>query len=140
MKSPQKRRQPVILIADPDEEERSLLRAILKLVGFQVIEATNADQVVKIARRKPPDLLVLDLTLPRLNGAEGVDLIRREAALPSLPVVAVALSNRKTRRPATDSSTFFLPKPIEYERFYTLIDRFLPGQMTAFARSKCLPL
>ena len=139
MKSPRKQRPPVILIADPDEEERLLLRAILKLVGFQVIEATNADQLVKLARREPPDLLVLDLTLPRLNGA-GVDLIRREAALPTLPVVAVALTNRKTRRPAADASTIFLPKPIEYERFYTLIDRFLPGQMTAFARSKCLPL
>ena len=92
-----KRKLPLIMIAGPDEEERALMRAILKLVGFDVIEAFDGPQAVKLAKERSPDLLVIDLTLPRLSGAGAIERIRK-------------------------------------------LDRFLPGQMTALARSKCLPL
>jgi two-component system cell cycle response regulator DivK len=140
MSTKRKRILPLIMIADPDEEERGLMRAILKLAGFDVIEATNGSQAVKLVRECAPDLLVIDLTLSRLQGNDGVERIRREAALPKLPIVAV--STKETNAPPyrLKSSTAFLIKPIEYEQFYVLVDRFLPGRMTALARSRVLPL
>jgi DNA-binding response OmpR family regulator len=139
MRSSGKRKRPIIIIADPDEEERALMRAILKLVGFQVIEATHADQVVKLARRQSPDLLVLDLMLPGLNGS-GVESIRKKATLPDFPIVAVSSQAKDVSAPASMAPTVVLSKPVEYEKFYALIDRFLPGQLTAFARSRCIAL
>ena len=135
-----KRKLPLIMIADPDDEERALMRAILKLLGFQVIEAWDVRQVVKLAQEQAPDLLVIDLALARSNGTDGVERVRKESALPNLPVVAVSTEDLNPRPQTTKSSTAFLSKPIEYELFYTLIDRLLPGQMTSLARSKCLPL
>jgi len=138
MKTTRKRKQPIIMIADPDEEERTLLRAILKLIGFRVVEAWDGQQAITLAQRESPDVLVIDLTLPKLGGSDALEGIRRQSALPNLPIVAI--SPEETTRRAVGSATVFLPKPIEYEQLYVLIDRFLPGQMTARARSKCLPL
>jgi len=135
-----KRKLPLIMIADPDEEERALMRAILRLVGFDVIEVWNGSQVVKLAKEQSPDLLVIDLALSRLSGADGLERIRKKSALPNLPIVAVSKEGTKTRPQRSASLTAFLPKPIEYEQFYELIDRFLPGQLTSLARSKCLAL
>jgi hypothetical protein len=56
MSTKRKRILPLIMIADPDEEERGLMRAILKLVGFDVIEATNGHQALKLVRECSPDL------------------------------------------------------------------------------------
>lgn len=116
------------------------MRAILKLIGFDVIEAWERRQVVKLAKEQAPDLLVVDLALSCLSGNDEVERIRRESALPNLPIVAVSIEQISPGRQKSKSSTAFLPKPIEYEQFCTLIDRFLPGQMTAKARSRCLPL
>lgn len=133
-----KRILPLIIIADPDEDERGLMRAILTLVGFDVIEATNSHQAVQLVREYSPDLLVFDLALSRLPGDQGVERIRREAARPKLPIVAVSTKETKTPH-GSKSSTAFLIKPIEYEQFYVVVDRFLPGRMTALARSRVLP-
>jgi CheY-like chemotaxis protein len=138
MSTGRKRRLPLIMIADADEEERALMRAILKLVGFDVIEAWEGRQVAKLAKEQSPDLLIIDLALSCLSGPEEAERIRKESALPNLPIVAVSIEQINPR--LQKSATAFLPKPIEYEQFYRLIDRFLPGQMTSLARSKCLPL
>ena len=135
-----KRKLPLVMIAEADEEERSLMRAILKLVGFDVVEACDSRQVIRLAKEQSPDLLVINLELTSLSGNDEVERIRRESALPNLPIVAVSIEQISPRRQKSKSPTAFLPKPIEYERFYAVIDRFLPGQMTAKARSKCLPL
>jgi CheY-like chemotaxis protein len=129
---------PLIMIADADEEERGLMKAILKLVGFEVIEARDPGQVAKLAKVQSPDLLVIDLAVSPLGAAGAVQRIRRELGLPDLPIVAVSKEESRLRSHRSHSSTAFLPKPIEYEQFYTLIDRFLPGQMSSLARSNYL--
>jgi CheY-like chemotaxis protein len=138
MNTPNQRRQPTIMIADHDEDERGLMRAILKLTGFQVVEASDTQQAIDLIRQKPPDVLVLDLALPRLGGAGGLERIRRQLKLPDLPIVAVSPA-AATRR-SSGLATVFLRKPVEYRQLYTLIDRFLPGQLPAFAKSKFVPL
>jgi len=140
MSTNRKRKLPLIMIADADEEERALMRAILKLVGFDVVEALDGHQVVKVAKQRLPDLLVIDMALSSLDGIAGVDRIREKSALPDLPIVAVSTEETQPRFHRSKPSTVFLHKPIEYRQFYTFIDRFLPGRMTALARSKYLAL
>jgi len=140
MSTRRKRKVPLIMIADADEEERGLMRAILKLVGFEVIEALDGSQAVRLAKEQSPDLLVIDLTLPRLSGSGVIERIRKQSLLPDLPILAVSKKVTSVRSHVSEPSTVFLPKPIEFEEFYAHIDRFLPGQMTSLVRSKCLPL
>ena len=140
MNKKRKRKLPLIMIADADEEERALMRAVLKLVGFDVIEALNGPQAVRLATEQLPDLLVIDLTLPHLSGTGAIERIRKQSLLPGLPILAVSRELTSARSLVSEPSTVYLPKPIEFEEFYAHIDRFLPGQMTSLARSRCLPL
>jgi len=125
------------MIADHDEDERCLLRAILKLIGFQVVEAWDGPNAVKLVQQETPDVLVVDLTLPRLGGPDGLDKIRTVSACSTLPIIA--LSPDRVDYQFKGSKTVFLLKPIEYEQLYALLDRFLPGHRTVAARSKYLP-
>lgn len=141
MNTPRQRKQPTIMIAHTDEDERGLMRAILKLIGFQVVEASDTEQAIDLIRQKSPDVLVLDLALPHLGGSSGLERIRRQLELPDLPIVVVSAAGR-TRRIGRNngSATVFLRKPIEYRQLYMLIDRFLPGRVPAFAKAKRVPL
>lgn len=137
MNTSRQRKRATIMIADTDEDERGLMRAILKLVGFQVLEASDTQQAIDLIRQRPPDVLVLDLALPRLGGSAGLEKIRRQLELPDLPIVAVSSAASVSRtRPGNGSATVFLRKPVEYRQLYSLIDRFLPGQLPPFAKSK----
>ena len=140
MNTPNQRKRPTIMIAEHDEDERGLMRAILKLIGFQVVEASDTQQTIALIRQKSPDVLVLDLALPRLGGSSGLERIRRQLELPDLPIVAISEAGN-LRRPSRNngSPTVFFGKPVEYRQLYTLIDRFLPGQLPDFAKSKCVP-
>src|ERR1700730_5508748 len=64
--------RPLIMVADHDEDERCLLRAILKLKGFNVIEARDGQETIDLPRGKRPDPLGVDLTLPRVSGAAAI--------------------------------------------------------------------
>lgn len=121
---------PLIMIADSDDEERCLLRAVLKLKGFNVIEAVDGQQAINLATEKLPDLLVVDLKLPRVSGSKAIRQIRKKPDLQNLPIVAVSLSQSRSgrKREVAAGSTVHLEKPIEYEQLDTLLDRFLPGK------------
>ena len=125
------------MVADHDEDERCLLRAILKLKGFNVIEARDGQEAIDLAIGKRPDLLVVDLTLPRVSGAAAIRRIRKQAELRNLPVVAISLGHPSPigRRSPNGRSTVHLNKPIEYDELDALIDRFLPGRRLALVTS-----
>src|SRR5262249_39135065 len=81
-----KRKQPLVMIVDPDEEERFLLRAILKLIGFTVIEAFDTSQIQRLAQEQRPDLLIVDIPPSHLRRVDGMFTIRKQALLRSLPI------------------------------------------------------
>ena len=127
--------RPLIMIADHDEDERCLLRAILKLKGFNVIEARDGQETIDLAIGKRPDLLVVDLTLPRVSGSAAIRRIRSWPGLRNLPIVVISSRHPSPigkRRP-NGRSTVHLNKPIEYDELDVLIDRFLPGRRLSLA-------
>ena len=127
---------PVIMIADHDDDERCLLRAILRLKGFSVIEARDGQEAIDLAIGKRPDLLVVDLTLPRVSGSAAIRRIRKRAGLRNLPIVAISSRHPAPigKRSPNGRSTVHLNKPIEYDELDALIDRFLPSRRSSSAR------
>ena len=126
---------PLIMIADHDEDERCLLSAILKLKGFNVIEARDGQEAIDLAIGRRPDLLVVDLTLPRVSGSAAIRRIRKRTGFRNLPVVAISLRHPSPigKRGPNGRSTVHLNKPIEYDELDALIDRFLPGRRLSLA-------
>lgn len=78
-----------ILIADDSAAGREFLRSALVHSGYRVIEAENGKQVLDLARAHAPDLIILDIRMPVLDGLSTVTEIRRDPALLHLPVMAL---------------------------------------------------
>jgi len=123
---------PLVMVADRDDIERAQLRAILKLKGFRVIEAGDGPEAIELATRQPPDLLLLDLKLPRLRSSEAIWQIRREPALRKLPIVA--LSTNHTGKIPLDPLTVHATRPIEYGLLDSFLRRFLPASRTELSK------
>jgi CheY-like chemotaxis protein len=123
------------MIAESNSDERLILRAVVKFLGFDVMEAVHRNQLIALCRETTPDLLVLDLALPRLGGTDAIKIVRRELALPRLPVVAVASRDAVGQVRLPRRSVVFLPKPVDLEKLYFLMDRLLPGRITSLAKS-----
>ncbi|MEM7261795.1 MAG: response regulator, partial [Planctomycetota bacterium] len=70
-----------ILIADDLEDTRFVLRRALSREGFQIDEATNGEELLEIARRQPPDLMIIDIMMPRLDGLSALAEIRQDPDL-----------------------------------------------------------
>ena len=77
-----------ILLVDDEKKIISLVRAYLEREGYEVIEATDGQQAVEAFRRSTPDLIVLDLMLPKLDGLEVCREIRRTSAVPIIMLTA----------------------------------------------------
>jgi CheY-like chemotaxis protein len=82
-----------VAVVDDDPTMRLLLRLLLEREGFEVLEGENGEQAVAVVRRERPELLVIDLTMPGLDGYEAIGAIRRELSLARLPVIVLTAEN-----------------------------------------------
>jgi CheY-like chemotaxis protein len=80
--------QTTILVADDFETTRHLLLACLRMLGYRVIEATNGQEAVEIAQRERPDLILMNVNMPILDGLTAIRRIREIKEMRYVPVVA----------------------------------------------------
>jgi CheY-like chemotaxis protein len=81
---------PTILVVDDFDDTRCLLRTWLERKGFRVIEAENGNEAVSEAESKIPDLIIMDVEMPELDGLSATRKIRASGKLPGVPIVAVS--------------------------------------------------
>ncbi len=116
-----------ILIVEDNEKNMKLVRDILRHNGFATIEATTGGEGVRLATAEAPDLVLMDIQLPDIDGIEALRLIRTNAALDAVPVVAVSASVMPDDQQKIVSSGFdaFVTKPINLRQFLDTVKRFL---------------
>lgn len=78
-----------ILIAEDHLDSRDALRALLEAFGYHVLEAANGRQAVEIALMHDPDLILMDIMMPELDGFEATRQLRRHEATHTTPIIAV---------------------------------------------------
>ena len=107
-----------ILVVDDHGDTRLFLRKLLGHYGYRVAEAADGRQAVEAARRECPDLILMDLNLPGVDGVEATRLIRELKGLCHVPVVAVtAHDTEEYRRSAILAGcNDYVPKPPEQEQ------------------------
>jgi CheY-like chemotaxis protein len=125
MKQAELKSAPLVMIADHDEEERAILKAVLKLKGFQVVEAANGQQAITLANKSTPNLLLVDSRLPSVSAATVIRQIKSQAQLRNLNVTAVSLSTVGSKAWGANCSAAHLRKPVEFDQLIALIDRLL---------------
>src|SRR5262249_7908944 len=78
-----------ILIVEDQEDNRAIMRDLLNTAGYNLIEAVDGEEGVRLAQSERPDLILMDIQLPILDGYEATRRIRALAELKSIPIIAV---------------------------------------------------
>jgi two-component system cell cycle response regulator DivK len=116
-----------ILIVEDDEKSMRLVRDILQHAGHSTLEATTGEEGVQLAIDNRPELILMDIQLPGMNGIAALQRIREHPALDAVPVIAVSASVMPEDQRNIVSSGFdaFLTKPISLKPFLATVKRFL---------------
>ena len=104
-----------------------MMRRLLEMAGHNVIEATDGEQAVEVALREHPDLILMDLSLPKLDGLAATRRIRESEDLRDVPIVAVSAHDGTESREAALAAgcNEYVTKPIDFDQLNNLINRFL---------------
>jgi len=116
-----------VLVADDQAAGRELIRAILEQSGHAVWEACDGTQAVRFAREILPDLILLDLHMPMLDGFGVLTELRSHRTLTTTPIVALTASAMRGDRERALSAGFssYVSKPISLNALRTEIQRWL---------------
>ncbi len=87
-----------ILVVEDNERNLKLLRDVLQFAGYDVVEARSGEQGVALAQERRPDLVLMDLQLPHMDGTEALRLLRDSPLTRDVPVVAVTAFAMKEDR------------------------------------------
>lgn len=122
-----KAEEVTVLLVEDTEDNRFMMRRLLEMSGYRVVEATNGDEAVKLAEKEAPGLILMDLSLPVIDGLAATRLIRKLPKLEKTPIIAVS---------AHDTTDFltealqagcnsYITKPIDFNELEQLIVREL---------------
>jgi CheY-like chemotaxis protein len=121
----------VIMVVDDEDGNREILRIFLIWSGYIVIEASNGRDAVEIATTLCPDLILMDLAMPIMDGFNAVRLLREVPLTSDTPIVACTAHDTPTHRAQALSAGFdeFLTKPIDFIKLESTLDRFLKPEV-----------
>ena len=116
-----------ILIVEDNEKNMKLVRDILRHNGHATLEAVTGGEGVRLALQERPDLILMDIQLPDIDGIAALHQIRQDWALDAVPVIAVSASVMPGDHQKIVNSGFdaFVTKPINLKQFRETVQRFL---------------
>lgn len=116
-----------ILVADDNAAGRELMRTLLQMEDYVVFEAQDGNEAVEMARRLKPDVVLMDVHMPRLDGIEATRLLRDDPLTRTIPVIALTASaTPEERRLAVRAGCVgYIFKPVDMVRFPGQLDHWL---------------
>jgi two-component system cell cycle response regulator DivK len=109
--TPKTGRRPIVLVADDDRDARAIYRMYLKAQGCGVLTARDGDVALRKAARVRPDVIVLDLAMPRTDGWTAAKRLKREAETRNIPIIALSAVQTSRQSARAAGCDAFLAKP-----------------------------
>jgi len=116
-----------ILVIDDDESIRELLRLHLSAAGYEVRLAKDAIEAGYSVLANPPDLLIVDVLMPYMDGFEFVEALKADKTLPDIPVIFVTSVEDGEARGREMGAVGYLTKPVRADRLLALVAQHVPG-------------
>jgi two-component system cell cycle response regulator DivK len=118
----------VVLIVEDNPRNLKLVRDVLEHAGFTVLSADDGEAGIELARERVPDVILMDVHLPGIDGVEALSRLRADALTAAIPVAALTAYAMKEDRARFEAAGFdgYLEKPVNV--------RALPGQVEALLR------
>jgi two-component system cell cycle response regulator DivK len=117
-----------ILVVEDQEDNRQILRDLLGSVGYELTEAENGEEAIAAVARRRPDLILMDIQLPVMDGYEATRRIKADPATKSIPIIVVtsyALSGDEGKARAAGCDAY-VTKPYSPRQLLAKVREFLP--------------
>lgn len=124
------KKQYTVLIVDDEDEVRDMLRRILKLSSYRVLEAQNAQEAMEIAVREKPDVITMDIMMPDKDGITLCEEIKANPQTKHIPVVMVTVVGQR-QRAMTAGADYFMNKFFTIDELVSVIDKLIADKQTA---------
>lgn len=120
--------QKTVLVVDDYDDVRAITKKALESFGYRVVEAASGTEAVRVAQTVSPDLILLDLSMPNMDGFATIHRLRRLLGLRDVPVIALsAHTAREIREDALAAGCReFITKPVLLETLKAVVERHLP--------------
>ena len=117
-----------VLVVEDFEDTRAVMRLELEQRGFRVIEATDGKQGVELAARERPDIIIMDIGLPLMDGIEATRRIRGDNSLRDVLIVALTAHHETEYRAQALAAgcDAYVTKPVDFDWLIDLLGRLLP--------------
>ena len=118
-----------VLLVEDNEDNRTVYRTILEHFGYEVIEARNGEDGIRMARESHPDLILMDISIPVIDGWEATKILKGDSQTRRIPVIALTAHALATdRQKAADvGCDAYLAKPVEPQLVLEEVRRWMRG-------------
>ncbi len=117
----------MILIVEDEPKNLTLLRDLLQVSGYKTIEATDGDKGVELAKSKKPDLILMDIQMPEMDGLEATRILKVDATTSNIPILALtsyAMKGDKERMLQAGCDGY-LSKPFDIQELLKQVAKYL---------------
>jgi two-component system cell cycle response regulator DivK len=119
----------LVLIVEDNEKNLKLVRDVLQVKGYATLEAGTAEEGIRLALERKPDLILMDIHLPGMSGIDALRILRADPATAAIPVIAVTASVMQQDRKQITEAGFdaYVGKPINIREFLDTVRSVLAG-------------
>ena len=120
----------LILIVEDNDKNMKLVRDVLQVKGYATLEAGTAEDGIRLAGEHTPDLVLMDIQLPGMNGIDALGVLRGDPATAAIPVIAVTASVMQQDRKLITEAGFdaYIGKPINLKEFLDTVRNILEAK------------
>lgn len=117
-----------VLVVDDHGDTRDAVTALLETCGYRVLSAANGADGIRLARQRKPDLILMDIGMPVMDGLTAMQMLRQDPVTAAIPVLAVTgQSLRREQEQARTLCDGYLPKPCGPDDLLHEVRRLIPG-------------
>ncbi len=118
-----------ILVVEDEPKSLKLVRDLLQMTGYKTIEATDGKQAIKLAKTEKPDLILMDILMPVMDGYTACHAVKTDKATKTIPVVMLTSLDQKLNKAIGKEmgADGYITKPFDVKELLDVINRFLPA-------------
>lgn len=116
-----------VMVVEDNEKNRKLMRVILKAKGYNVLEASTGEEALSVLKNQKPDIILMDIQLPGMDGITLVKLIKENPTMNDIPVIAVtAYAMKGDEQKILDSGcNAYISKPINTQELPLIVEKYI---------------
>lgn len=119
-----------VLIVEDEPKNLKLVRDLLLRFGYETIDATDGEQGIALARVKRPDLILMDIMMPKMDGLEATRILKADAVTKDIPIIALtSFAMKGDKEKAFEAGcNGYIAKPVDIKELLSLIEQFCPNK------------